>query len=66
MQAIPYDLRAFGVAPVCVDTPEGRDEYQQRQRALSERAQELRARLIQALRDLTAHPAGGAGATPAP
>ncbi len=46
MQASPYDLRAFGFAPVCVDTPEGRDEYQQRQRALSERAQVLRDRLV--------------------
>jgi hypothetical protein len=52
MQASPYDLRAFGVAAVCVDTPEGRDEYQQRQRALSERAGVLRNRLIDALRNV--------------
>lgn len=49
MQASPYDLRAFGFAPVCVDTPEGRDEYQQRQRALSERAQGLRTRLTDSI-----------------
>jgi hypothetical protein len=46
MQASPYDLRALGFAPVCVETPDGRDEYQRRQRALSERAQRLRDRLI--------------------
>jgi hypothetical protein len=57
MQASPYDLRAFGFAPVCVDTFEGREEYQQRQRALSERAQGLRAQLIDVLSDITAHPA---------
>lgn len=54
MQASPYDLRAFGFAPVCVDTPEGREEYQQRQRALSERARMLRDRLIAVLDDITA------------
>jgi hypothetical protein len=46
MQASPYDLRALGFAPVCVETSDGRDEYQRRQRALSERAQRLRDRLI--------------------
>lgn len=46
MQASPYDLRAFGVEPVCVETAEGREAYQQRQRVLSVRAQGLRARLI--------------------
>jgi hypothetical protein len=56
MQASPYDSRACGFAPVCVDTPEGREEYQQRQRALSERAQLLRDRLIHILSDNTAQP----------
>ena len=46
MQAAPYDLAAFGVVPVCIETAAGRDEYQTRQRALSARAGELRARLI--------------------
>lgn len=46
MQAGPYDLRAFGVEPVCVETPEGREVYQQRQRELSARAAALRTRLI--------------------
>ena len=46
MQAAPYDLAAFGVVPVCIETAAGRDEYQTRQRALSARAVQLRARLI--------------------
>ena len=49
MQAGPYDLRAFGVEPVCIETPEGRDEYQRRQRDLSARASGLRQRLIAAI-----------------
>ena len=47
MQAVPYDLKAMGFAPVCIETSEGRDEYQQRE--LSERASALRARLIDAV-----------------
>ena len=47
MQAGPYDLRAFGVEPVKVETAEGRHEYQGRQRELSARASVLRARLIE-------------------
>lgn len=52
MQASPYDLRALGFQPVRVETPEGRDEYQRRQRALSERAVVLRDRLIEVLEPL--------------
>lgn len=46
MQAGPYDLRALGFEPVPVETPEGRDEYQRRQREMSARASVLRSRLI--------------------
>jgi hypothetical protein len=49
MQAGPYDLHALGFAPVRIETPEGRDEYQQRQRALGARASVLRLRLIEAI-----------------
>jgi len=49
MEAGPYDLRAFGVEPVRVETPEGREEYQRRQRALSERARGLRQTLIEGI-----------------
>ena len=56
MQASPYDLRAFGFAPVRIETPDGREEYQRRQRALGERAAELRDPLIDALGDITDTP----------
>lgn len=49
MQAAPYDLTAFDVVPVCIETASGRDEYQTRQRALSARAGVLRARLIDSI-----------------
>lgn len=52
MEAGPYDLRALGFEPVRVETPEGRDEYQRRQRELAARASVLRVRLIDALRRL--------------
>jgi hypothetical protein len=58
MQASPYDFRALGFEPVCVETPDGRDEYQRRQRALSARATVLRDRLIEAIapwREAPAH-----------
>lgn len=46
MRASPYDLRALGCAPIAIETPEGRAEYEAHQRALAERSQPLRARLI--------------------
>ena len=39
-------------APARVETQEGRAEYRRRQRELAERAQPLRARLIEALENL--------------
>ena len=54
MQASPYDLRGLGFEPIRVETMEGRSEYQRRQRELSERAEVLRARLIEVLGDLLA------------
>jgi hypothetical protein len=49
MQASPYDLRAMGFEPVCIETPQGREEYQQRQRELSAQGGTLRDTLIHAL-----------------
>ncbi len=49
MRASPYDLRSLGYDPVPVETPEGRAQYQQEQRALSEEAAAVRSRLIDAL-----------------
>lgn len=49
MQASPYDLRAFGCEPVCVETANGRNEYQRRQRELGARAAVLRDQLVDVL-----------------
>jgi hypothetical protein len=46
MCASPYDLRALGFAPVPIETPEGRLEYERRQRAFTARGEPLRARLL--------------------
>ena len=46
MRASPYDFRALGCAPIAIETPEGRAEYEQHQRDFAERSQPLRARLI--------------------
>ena len=61
MEAAPYDLRELGFPPVCVETAAGRDEYQQRQRALAARASVLRARLINVLSVLDGGPEQGNG-----
>ena len=63
MEAGPYDLRAFGVQPVRIETPEGRDEYQRRQRALSVRADEVRGRLIAAIEEALARRASQAASS---
>lgn len=52
MQASPYDLVSLGFDPVRIETPEGRDEYQRRQRALSVRAEVLRDRLLDIVGDV--------------
>lgn len=52
MRASPYDLRALGLEPVRIEEPEGRAEYVELQRGFTARGQELRARLVAALRDL--------------
>lgn len=46
MQASPYDLAALGYAPVKIETPEGRADYERRQRRFAERARPLRSRLL--------------------
>ena len=47
MQAAPYDLSAWDVPAVRIETPEGRIEYAQRQRGFSDRANALRTQLIE-------------------
>ena len=46
MQASPYDLRELGLQPVAIETPEGRREYVDRQRAFATEANVLRQRLL--------------------
>jgi len=57
MRASPYDLRALGCAPIAIETPEGRAEYEAHQREFAERSQPLRIRLIRLCERLL----GGAG-----
>jgi len=49
MRASPYDLSTLGWAPIKIETPEGRAEYEALQRALTKRAAPLRQRLARAL-----------------
>jgi len=46
MRASPYDLRALGFAPIAIETPEGRSDYESHQRTFAARGEPLRARLI--------------------
>ncbi|MEN3940551.1 hypothetical protein WJU23_04595 [Prosthecobacter sp. SYSU 5D2] len=56
MRASPYDLRHLGYEPVCIETPEGRERYEQEQRLLAEKAVPLRKELRQAALRLTERP----------
>ncbi|NQY31590.1 MAG: 3-methyladenine DNA glycosylase [Coraliomargarita sp.] len=49
MQASPYDCSSLGFEAVKIETPEGRQQYERRQRELSELAAPIRAELIQRL-----------------
>ncbi|MEV4738424.1 MULTISPECIES: 3-methyladenine DNA glycosylase [unclassified Microbacterium] len=46
MQAAPYDLAAWGVEPVAIESVEGKAEYVRRQRAFADRGAALRGRLL--------------------
>ncbi|WP_254635584.1 3-methyladenine DNA glycosylase [Microbacterium sp. GbtcB4] len=48
MQAAPYDLSAWDVEPVRIETPEGKAEYVRRQRGFADRGAALRASLLTA------------------
>ncbi|WP_091234335.1 3-methyladenine DNA glycosylase [Microbacterium sp. 3J1] len=48
MKAAPYDLSAWDVAPVRIETAEGKAEYVRQQRVFAERGGALRTRLIDA------------------
>jgi len=46
MRASPYDFRQLGYAPIAIETPEGRAEYEAHQRTFAERSQPLRTHLL--------------------
>jgi len=46
MRASPYDFSALGFAPIRIETPAGRAEYETHQRDFAARSQLVRARLI--------------------
>ncbi|MEQ6902561.1 3-methyladenine DNA glycosylase [Nocardioides sp. YIM 152588] len=56
MRAAPYDIAALGFDPIRIETPEGKREYVDAQRAFTERAAPLRARLIAECERLLAVP----------
>lgn len=49
MRASPYDLTKYNLAPVKIETKQGREEYESLQRAFSLRSEPLRENLIQQL-----------------
>lgn len=46
MRASPYDLAELGYPPVRIETPQGRAEYEDRQRAFAAEAEPLRQKLL--------------------
>lgn len=52
MKASPYDLADYNYAPIRIETPSGRAEYVRRQAEIATRSEILRARLLQACRNL--------------
>jgi len=46
MRASPYDFRALGFAPIAIETPAGRSEYEAHQRAFAAAGEPLRDSLI--------------------
>ncbi len=65
MAASPYEVSAYGVEAVAIETAEGKAEYVRRQRVFAERAQALRHRLT-AVCDVLVGVAGGAEPVSAP
>ena len=52
MRAAPYDLTAWDLLPIRIETPEGKQEYAAAQREFADRAAPLRKRLIADVRSL--------------
>ncbi|MEM8868398.1 MAG: 3-methyladenine DNA glycosylase [Verrucomicrobiota bacterium] len=52
MRASPYDCRPLGYEPICIETSEGRADYEREQRALTEKAKPIRQELIRRLQSI--------------
>ncbi|WP_460747967.1 3-methyladenine DNA glycosylase [Myceligenerans cantabricum] len=65
MAASPYDVSAYGVEAVAIETPEGRTQYVRRQRAFADRASALRRRVLAVCQDLLGGVPAGASGPPA-
>jgi hypothetical protein len=52
MQASPYDLEEWGYPAIRIETPQGKAEYVEYQRAFAAEAQALRARVLEQMRPL--------------
>lgn len=55
MQASPYDVSSLGYEPICIETPEGKLQYQSLQRQFMELAEPLRNELLESLILLKEH-----------
>ncbi|HEX9229043.1 MAG TPA: 3-methyladenine DNA glycosylase [Arthrobacter sp.] len=64
MQASPYDLNEWGYPAILIETPEGKAEYVEYQRAFSAESQELRQRLLRELTPWLQAAASGPAAAP--
>jgi hypothetical protein len=56
MRAAPYDLSAWNMEPIPIETADGKREYAEHQRRFADRAAPLRARLVAACEQLAAEP----------
>ena len=50
MRASPYELRDWGYEPVAIETPDGKADYVRHQRGFTDRSNELRTRLVDAVK----------------
>ena len=66
MRASPYDLTAFGFAPIPIESRAGRDEYVAAQRELAARARPIRQELLRQYRCLLADRLAGSDQTSMP
>lgn len=55
MRASPYDLSAQGLEPVRIETPEGRNQYENEQQSLASLSAPIRSEIIRTLDHLLSH-----------